>query len=361
MASIDKRPNGTYRARWREYASGPQKTKTFTRKTDAQRFLVEIEHRLQSGSYVDPKEGQTTLSAFAAQWVKLQPWRASTGVTAQQALDHILPKLGDRPLAGIRRSDVQAFVTGLGLGALTVRKVVWRTLSAMLDAAVEDGLIVRNVARGVKLPAVTGGEIVPPTVEQVAEIHDAAAEWFRPAVDLGAGLGLRQGETTGFTADRILWLKRAVRVDRQWLSRQKPPDFGPPKSRSSDRTIPASAFVLDRLAAHVGRRHDGFVVHRDGEPVDHRIFNNEWRRARAVVGLDHIRYHDLRHAFASALISQGCSVKAVASALGHSTAATTLNMYAHLWPGDEDRIRQAIDNTMQRAAEDSLRTGTTHA
>jgi integrase len=52
-----------------------------------------------------------------------------------------------------------------------------------------------------------------------------------------------------------------------------------------------------------------------------------------------IRFHDLRHAFASMLIPAGCSVKAVSAALGHSAAATTLNLYSHLWRGDEDRIR----------------------
>ena len=69
-----------------------------------------------------------------------------------------------------------------------------------------------------------------------------------------------------------------------------------------------------------------------------------------------MRYHDLRHAFASLLIYAGCSVKAVQHALGHASAATTLNLYSHLWPGDEDRIRHAVDAHPTRRAEDSLRT-----
>ncbi len=56
------------------------------------------------------------------------------------------------------------------------------------------------------------------------------------------------------------------------------------------------------------------------------------------------------------LISAGCSVKAVSSALGHSAAATTLNLYSHLWPGDEDRIRQAVDLALGGSSEDRLRT-----
>ena len=62
------------------------------------------------------------------------------------------------------------------------------------------------------------------------------------------------------------------------------------------------------------------------------------------------------HAFASMLISAGCSVKAVSRALGHSSAATTLNLYSHLWPGDEDRIRDAVDLALGPRAEDRLRT-----
>jgi integrase len=98
------------------------------------------------------------------------------------------------------------------------------------------------------------------------------------------------------------------------------------------------------------------VLHRDGEPVGRDLFRHQWLRATTAAGLAGLRYHDLRHAFASALISEGCSPKAVQHALGHASAATTLNLYAHLWPGDEDRIRQAIDRAFAESAEDWLRT-----
>lgn len=107
--------------------------------------------------------------------------------------------------------------------------------------------------------------------------------------------------------------------------------------------------VAPAPGAHVGQRHDGFVLHRDGQPIDWQAFGHQWRQTRKRAGLESIRYHDLRHAYASMLISAGCSVKAVSSALGHSAAATTLNLYSHLWPGDEDRIRQAVDATLGSA------------
>jgi integrase len=55
-----------------------------------------------------------------------------------------------------------------------------------------------------------------------------------------------------------------------------------------------------------------------------------------------ITFHDLRHFFASALIHAGCNVKHVQAALGHKSAQVTLDVYGHLWPGEEDRVRDAI-------------------
>jgi site-specific recombinase XerD len=59
------------------------------------------------------------------------------------------------------------------------------------------------------------------------------------------------------------------------------------------------------------------------------------------------------------LIAHGCSVRAVPHALGHANATTTLNLYSHLWPGDEDRIRQPVDRALTDPAEDWLRTAGT--
>jgi integrase len=137
--------------------------------------------------------------------VARQPWRASTTVAGGKAFAHIRRKFADRPLVSIRKGDVQAFATGLDMRASTAALVL-QHLNSLLEAAVEDSLITRNPARGVKLPAVPAGEFVPPTVEQVEALYEAAVPWFRPAVLLGAGLGWRQSEACGLTADRVLWL-----------------------------------------------------------------------------------------------------------------------------------------------------------
>ena len=107
--------------------------------------------------------------------------------------------------------------------------------------------------------------------------------------------------------------------------------------------------TLEVLAAHLAQYPSGedglvFTTSR-GEPWRRTAFGEAIRSARTAAGLpDGVSFHDLRHHFASVLIAAGCSIKAVQSALGHANASETLDAYSHLWPADEDRIRDAIEN-----------------
>ena len=140
-------------------------------------------------------------------------------------------------------------------------------------------------------------------------------------VPLGMGGGLRQGEASGLTVDRVDFLRRTLRVDRQLVSRHVPvPVLGPSKTSSSHRTIPLARFLLDALADHL-RRHPaepGELVLRSpaGLPLDSDRFGHQWRRACRGAGVPGPGYHALRHTFASTLLSRGVSVKAVADWLG---------------------------------------------
>jgi integrase len=205
-----------------------------------------------------------------------------------------------------------------------------------------DGVIARDPSVALKLPRAERGQVEPLSDEQVARLHDAAEDWFRIAIVLGAALGLRQSEASAVTVDRIDFLRRSLRVDRQW-TRQC--GFGPTKTAGSTRTVPVASPVLDLVARHVERYgvgEYGVLVHRDAAPMGHNPWQWEMRKARAVSGLTGVRYHDLRDHAASKLIAAGLSVVAVARFLGHDNPSTTLRTYAHLWGDDNDRIRSAM-------------------
>ena len=194
-----------------------------------------------------------------------------------------------------------------------------------------------------KLPRHDGEEQVVPTVAEVAALRDAASADFAVAVVLGAGLGLRAAEAAGLTLDRVDFLRREVRVDRQWhgaLNR-----FEAVKAPASNRTVPAGDSVSEAMALHVERHgtgDHGVLLHAGGRPLARNRMGWRWRRAASAVGSE-LTFHALRHHYASSLISAGCSIVAVQRALGHSSASITLNIYGHLMPSDADRIRTAVD------------------
>jgi integrase len=347
--SIDKRPDGRWRARWREYPGGPQKARHFTRKVDAERHLAETKVALARGSYLTADQLRVTLGQYVSTHLGRQVWRERTMDLARVALDRAEAHFGtDRPLTAIRRGDVEGFVVKLSADvAPSTARVVFQHFRTLMRSALADGIIVLDPTIKIRLPQLPANELVIPTTEQVHALIAGAPEDFAAAIVLGAYVGLRAGEAQGLFVDDIDFLRRTVNVRRQLDGRSTKMVLVEPKTRASTRSVPVPQPVLEVLAEHVrvqGRGRDGVLLHRDGEYLSDNQFNWSWRTAQKGAGLPagSLRFHWLRHSFASALISAGCSVKAVADAMGHQNPTITLRTYASLWPGDEDRIRGAV-------------------
>lgn len=105
--------------------------------------------------------------------------------------------------------------------------------------------------------------------------------------------------------------------------------------------------MLDELARHIERfgvGPDGLIfTDAKGDPIRRNALGHVWRRAADKVGVSGFTPHDLRHYAASVMIDQGASVKAVQRHLGHASATTTLDTYAHLWPDSDDVTRRALE------------------
>jgi hypothetical protein len=233
MASVDKRSNGKWLARWREYPGGPQKSKQFDRKIDAERYLVSIQHSLLSGTYVSPEAGRTTVRSYFSTWFeRMEPtWRVGTAANVRISFEkHLLPVIGDRPLATVRRGDLEAVFASLKLAPSTVA-VVAQHAGQMFRAAIEDGLIVRNPAARSRLPKNEAKRAQPVPLETVAKIEAGLPDWLKVAVPLGIGVGLRQGEASGLTVDRVQFLRRTLLVDRQLVCRNVPEPVLLPQTR----------------------------------------------------------------------------------------------------------------------------------
>ncbi len=357
MASISKRPDGRWRARYRD-ANGKEHAKHFDRKIDGQRWLDEVTAAVVTGQYVDPRAGKVTFEQYATTWAAGQPWRRKTRMRVEASLRvHLFPRLGDRPLAALRPTDVQAVVKGLSdtLAPGTVR-MTYVTLRAVFRAAVLDRVIVSSPCMRIALPAADHKTLTIPDAALVRRITSALPAHWQAVPLVAAGTGLRPGELFGLQVADVDFLRRTVRVERQ-LDDQR--DLVPLKTRSSYRTVPLPQVVADELARHLavaGRREGLIFAGRDGLPARLNTFTVAWRHALAVVdGPKGLRLHDLRHSYASALIQAGESVKTIQARMGHASAMVTLDVYGHLWPDSEERTRAAVDAWLAAPA-DPVRT-----
>jgi integrase len=286
-----------------------------------------------------PTPAGSGLADYVAAWQKAQVHRPTTEAQVDAHLrNHSLPTFGERAVASIRPSEIQAWVRSRAevLAPATV-ELVYRIFSGILADVVADRLLARNPARGVRLPRKPKRPIEPPTLDRVEAVIAAIPDRYRALVVLAAGTGLRQGECFGLTVDRVDFLRRSITVDRQLvLAGSGPLAFGPPKTEASTRSVPLPDVVGEALAGHLERwppGPDSFIfTNSNGGPIRRNRFNELWRSATHRAGVEGLRFHDLRHFYASLLIAHGESVKVVQARLGHASASETLDTYAHLWP-----------------------------
>jgi integrase len=358
MAHVQKRGD-RWQARYRA-PDGRERTKRFDRKVDAQRWLATVEADKARGTYVDPEAGKRTFRDFAEQWQAGQVHRTTTAeLVASHLRRHILPAFGDRGLSSVKPSDVQAWVAGLPLAPSTVA-VVHQHLTAIFAAAVEDGLLAKSPCRGVRLPKVEKPRVIPPTVETVARVTEAMPERYRALVTLAAGTGLRQGEALGLTWGHVDLDAQVLRVEQQLVTTNgKAPYLAPPKTAASRRRVPLPDVVAGALSEHreaFPPGPEGLIFTDDlGRPIRRNGFGKLWRVSVRDAGVDSMKFHDLRHFYASLLIRHGESVKVVQARLGHASAAETLDTYSHLWPDSEDRTRAAVDGVLGTVTEPTRR------
>lgn len=366
MAHVEKRGPGRWRARY--YGpDGKERSKTFSRRVEAEQFLAEKSVEMRTGTYVDPQDARTTLRDYAEAWRAAQVHRASTAdVTESNLRRHIYPTFGHRGLSTIRPTEVQGWVKLLTdeLAPSTVASC-YRLLSTVYKAAMADRMVTSTPCVGVRLPKQPKVRIVPLAVPAVRALQEAMPDRARGTVAVAAGAGLRQGEVLGLSVDRVNFLRRELTVDRQLVTPKKGvPVLGPPKTAASYRTIPLPRTVVDALAAHIAsyplrelevfnsitqrvERVELLFTNTAGEPWRRNRFAEIWRNAARRTEVPEADFHDLRHHHASLLIAAGCSVKVVQAQLGHANASETLDTYSHLWPEDDDRVRDAVDRAFE--------------
>ncbi len=259
------------------------------------------------------------------------------------ARTYIRPGLADRKVASLRPIDLDMLYSdlyGRGLSARTVR-ICHTVIRQALEQARRWGFIARNPAVDATPPVQRRREIVPPTVEQVQTLLDAARAEdadFAAYLWVLAATGCRRGEACALRWTDID-LERAEVVIRRSISQ-----VGQEVREKDTKTHQSRRLALDaetvtvlrslrlrareRALALGGRLADDALLFSDaeGRPWRPDVCTNRFGRLRAGVGLERVRLHDLRHFVATVLGGAGLPIATISGRLGHSENATTLNL-----------------------------------
>jgi integrase len=348
VAHIQKRGPSRYRVRYVDPA-GRERSKTFARQRDAERFRATVEADVLRGQYVDAAD-RTTVADYARQWALNRPHRATTARRVDSIIRvHIAgTSLGQQRLVAVRPSDVQAWATGRAavLSPSTLRTVCG-VLQSVFRAAAQDRLIASSPVVRLVLPPNQRPRVTPLTVEEVQRLAHALPARNAAMVIVQAGLGLRLGELLALRLKNVDFLRRTVSIVEQIAPGTQ--QRTEPKTPRSRRILPMPDVVALALAQHVAEFPPGpdgtIFTTRAGRPYRHDYYGSGiFRRGVKAAGLaEGTTSHDLRHHYASVLLAAGESVVAVAERLGHENATLVLKVYGHLMPGREDHTRQAID------------------
>jgi integrase len=268
----------------------------------------------------------------------------------------VLPLLGEKRVDDVGVDDILALISQMrkrGLADSTIA-TVFIPLSRLFSHAVRRGLIDTNPVASLdrsERPRVARQERTVLNREEVGRLLKAVEPRHRTLVATAVLSGLRQGELLGLHWRDIDFARELIRV-RSALDRER--RDVPPKTQNSVRDVvlmPALALALQRhqRESPFDASDDYVFTSRVGTPEHHahlgsRVLSPALRSA----GIRHLRWHDLRHSFASLLIAGGANLTFVSRQLGHSSTQVTLTVYAHLLDREEQaqRTREVLQEML---------------
>jgi len=346
-----------------------QATRTFDTLKEARAFVASTRVAVNSGTYVGRVE--ITLEEYATTWLasRRHSVRPKTLEGYQVALNRALDTFGHRRLDQVSKSDLVNLIDDMRTGErpLAPRSVnlTLGVLRQLFNAAVREGLLVRNPAQMVDLLPQPVQEMQAWTQDEAAAFLDATADHPWAGVFALSLSGLRRGEVLGARWSDIALdgdlPHVVVRRSRVQLGHDGGGVVeGEPKSARSRRLVPLAPFAVDalrttwRLQTHDratwGEDYldDGFVcADASGRPPRPETYSTVFHRVAAKAGLRRVRLHDLRHTSVTLLLNAGIPVHVVASIHGHDPVITQ-RIYAHTQHADAVAAMATLDRILRR-------------
>jgi integrase len=368
---IRERSAGHFELRYQ--ADGKTRTVTFRggakdAKTELRRLLRQVD----MGEHADVGN-KLTVGTWLTQWLSsVQETLApqSHDRYGETIKNHLIPGLGDIPLAKLAESHITKFYASLerkdGKGAMAprTRRQLHRVLSSALRRAVEDRMIARNPADTFRkrLPKVEKGEMKVLTPEQSRQLLDAVRDTplYTPVL-LALATGARRGECLALRWRNVDLDNGTVLIAESLEQRRGVPIRSKAPKGEKQRSVALPAFAVDALRSlklrqteqmfALGARVDGdtlVCMRRDGRaPSPASVTSTFTRLVARLPGMPAIHFHSLRHSHATALLQAGVHPKVAQERLGHASVAITLDLYSHVSSDMDKDAADRLDRAFQ--------------
>jgi len=333
------------------------------RKSDAQKRLTELLASLDKGVYAPP--GRRTVSDHLRQWLDgyVKTKCSERTLDGYQSIveHHLSPELGHIQLKQLKPQIIQEYYSKAGerLTARTVHKH-HRVLSQSLRYAVRQGYLGNNPCELVDPPRPRKKvmrTLTPGEVEILLET--ALSSYCYPVIYTAVSTGLRQAELLGLRWRDIDLDYLSISVNRVLYKRSGVCCFKEPKTAHSRRRVAMTPKLASFLREYKAEREVlslelGRILNLDdlvfssveGNPIDPGTVTHNFGRIVKRCGLAGVRFHDLRHTFASLMLLRGVAPKIISEALGHSSVAFTMDTYSHIIEGMQSDAMALLDEVL---------------
>ena len=358
---VRQRSSGRWQASYRHHGQLHYAAATFPTKNaagawlQAEQDLIDLDRR-NPGTWTPPADREAaraveslTFADYATRWLAQHNISRRTRDSYSYLLTrHIYPVLGEAVLTALTPDDVRDWFSGLDATKATMRARAYGVLTAVLNTAVDDGILSRSPAR------ITGASTVKHrrTVvllepEQLGALADKMPEQLRLAVLLAGWCGLRRGEVFALTRADIGKDAATVRIDKAVTYRNREYVCGPTKTTESNRTVTVPphlrTLITEHLAQHTGRGRSSLVFpdpetgsfHTEGR------FRVPFFAAREAIGEPDLHFHDLRHFGGVMAALTGATTREVMDRLGHTTTTAAMR-YQHVAAGRADALADRL-------------------
>jgi integrase len=361
-------PSGRWQVRYYDQA-GIRHTapRTFPSKADANRYLAQVEADLLRGAWTDPRLARITFGEWVERW---WPTTADLRPGTRTFYDYLLrrlllPAFEDTPLGRIDPMTVRSWLAGLHeFGEVTPTTIAkaYRLLRRILNVAVEAGYLPRNpaVIKGAGLER--AAEMRHMSIPQLHALAEAVPGRYRALVLVAGYGGLRWGELVGLRRRRVDLAGARIHVVEQLAEVAGKFIVSPPKTAAGQRVVVLPAVAVAALADHLddyaAPGPDGLVFPSGrGTYLQRSNFSRlVWRPAVQQLGLDGLRFHDLRHTAATLAAAAGATTKELMERMGHTSPAVALR-YQHVMADRQGAIAAALDGLVREAENGNRPTG----